>query len=435
MMTIGIQIFCSLMELMTLWYLSRFILGQSKYRWPVNLGILFLTGTASVIIALSMPRGSARALVNVLVMFVPMGLFNGPLLMKLFTLITLAAIGGGTEIAVKNLLVILNGGLLAVENDFGKYVQGAVMSKFLALALVRLLMVFMKAKERHLSGWTMLELVSYPLATVLVISQLMAPNYHVEDPQAYIRALLVACALAAANILMFHVFERQAEQEENKIKLALMQQQQEEQRRFYQTLAEEKRKTNKLYHNIKNYLLAVSGYIQQRQIDDAMDYLKELQAMNESSYCHFTGNLPIDAVLAEKQRLAQQQETALQIQIVMDSPLAANEVDVAILLATALDNALEATAALPQANIDLTYHVDEYYIDIIMSNTVAHKVMIENNTIATSKADKAHHGLGLTAIKEIVERYEGSIELSSSDSTFTMDVLLGNMMLDKTAKI
>ena len=70
-----------------------------------------------------------------------------------------------------------------------------------------------------------------------------------------------------------------------------------------------------------------------------------------------------------------------------------------------------------------------------MINTCAHKVMIENNTIATSKADKAHHGLGLTAIKEIVERYEGSIELSSSDSTFTMDVLLGNMMLDKTAKI
>lgn len=242
MLSIGIQVFCSLMELMTLWYLCRFILGKSKYAWPVCLGVLLLTGLASVGVALYLPRGAARVLLNLLVVFIPMGLFEGSLLMKLFTLITLAAIGGGTEIAVKSMLVIFNGGLMAVENDFCKYIQGAVISKFLGLALVRLLMAFKQAKEHHLQGRTLLELMSYPLATILVISQLMAPNYYVEDQQAYIEAFFVAGVLVVANILMFHVFERQAEQEEDKIKLALMQRQQEEQARFYEELAAENTK-------------------------------------------------------------------------------------------------------------------------------------------------------------------------------------------------
>ncbi len=412
MLSIGIQVFCSLMELMTLWYLCRFILGKSKYVWPVCLGVLLLTGLASVGVALYLPRGAARVLLNLLVVFIPMGLFEGSLLMKLFTLITLAAIGGGTEIAVKSMLVIFNGGLMAVENDFGKYIQGAVISKFLGLALVRLLMAFKQAKEHHLQGRTLLELMSYPLATILVMSQLMAPNYYVEDQQAYIEAFFVAGVLVVANILMFHVFERQAEQEE--------------QARLYEELAAEKHNTNQLSHNVKNYLLAVSGFIQQGQNEEAMDYLQKLGVINDSNYCHITGSLPIDAVLAEKQRLAERQGTSLQVQTLLDSPLAADEVDVALLLATALDNALEATAALPQASIDLTYHVDAYYIDIIMTNTIAHKVLIENNTIATNKADKEHHGIGMASIKEIVERYDGSLELDSSDDTFTMDVLLGN---------
>lgn len=426
MLSIGIQVFCSLMELMTLWYLCRFILGKSKYAWPVCLGVFLLTGLASVGVALYLPRGSIKVLINILVVFLPMILFNGSLLMKVFTLGLLAAIGGCTEQAVKAMLVIINGGISVVDASIGKYIQGAVLSKFLALALVRLLMSFRKNQRKNLSGWAILELIIYPLATILVMSQLMAPNYYVEDHQAYIKAFLVAGVLVVANILMFHVFERQAEQEEDKIKLALMQRQQEEQARFYEELAAEKHKTNQLSHNVKNYLLAVSGFIQQGQNEEAMDYLQKLGVINDSNYCHITGSLPIDAVLAEKQRLAERQGTSLQVQTLLNSPLAADEVDVALVLATALDNALEATAALPQASIDLTYHVDAYYIDIIMTNTIAHKVLIENNTITTNKADKEHHGIGLASIKEIVERYDGSLELDSSDDTFTMDVLLGN---------
>ena len=195
-------------------------------------------------------------------------------------------------------------------------------------------------------------------------------------------------------------------------------------------MAAEKKKTNQMAHDIKNYLLAVSGFIQEGRMEDALAYLQQLQVLSETNYCHITGHLPIDAVLAEKEHQAELQGTTLRIETTIDHPLQADEVDVALLLANALDNALEATIDLPEAVITLIYRVDEYYIDLILTNTVAHEVIVENNSIATNKADKEHHGIGLASIKEIVERYDGSIELSSDGQMFTLDVLLGNVSAD-----
>ena len=430
MMVIAINIFCSVMEMATLWYLGSFIMGKSKYRWPVNVLVLLLAVAASVCAAVFMPKGPVRILVNAAIFLVPLLLFESSLLMKLFTLGLFVTISGCTEQAVKALQVLINGGLEAVDGDFGKYVQGAVLSKFLALALVRLLMSFKKAKGQTLSGLAMLEMVIYPLTTMLVMSQILRPGYFVEDTSTYVGAFLVACALIVTNFLLFHIFERQAEQENNKIKLALMQKQQEEQKRFYLELAAEKKKTNQMAHDIKNYLLAVSGFIQEGRMEDALAYLQQLQVLSETNYCHITGHLPIDAVLAEKEHQAELQGTTLRIETTIDHPLQADEVDVALLLANALDNALEATIDLPEAVITLIYRVDEYYIDLILTNTVAHEVIVENNSIATNKADNEHHGIGLASIKEIVERYDGSIELSSDGQMFTLDVLLGNVSAD-----
>lgn len=417
------------MELITLWYLSSFILGKSKYRWPINMVILVSAGIVSVLVAVYLPKGTARMMLNLLAVFIPLTLFRGSFLTKLFTLLLLAAIGCGTEVAVKVILVVVNGGLAVVDNSFGKYIQGAVMSKFLGLAMVRLLMFFKKAQGQRPSGWAMLEMSVYPLASILAMSQLMSPNHYADDPQAYIRAFFVVCSLVVANILLFHVFERQAEQEKNKLQLALLHNQKEEQKHFYKELTAEKQKTNQLSHDIKHYLLAISGFIQEGQTREALAYLQKLKILNDSNYCHITGSLSIDAVIAEKQRRAERQGSIMQIKTKITSPLFVDEVDIALLLANALDNALEATDGLASAEINLNYQVDEYYIDIILTNTIQKAIKIENNTIVTSKADKEHHGLGLVSIHEIVKRYDGSIELRSNKDTFILDVMLGNVAL------
>lgn len=427
MLVIGINVFCSLMEMITVWYLGSFILGRRKYQQQVNVAVVLLAVVVSVCVAVLLPKGPMKILLNATVYLIPLLLFEGSVLMKLFTVALFVTVSGSTEQAVKAVLVLLYGGLDVVDGDFGKYVQGAVLSKFLSLALVQLLMSFRKAKGQKLSGLTMVEMVAYPLTTILVMSQQMAPGKIIDQPSTYIGTLVIDCALVVTNILLFHIFARQAEQENNKIKLALMQKQQEEQTRFYLELAAEKSKTNQMAHNIKNYLLAVSGFIQEGRMEETLAYLQQLQVLSETNYCHITGYLPIDAVLSEKEHQAEAQGTKLQIETTINHPLLADEVDIALLLANALDNALEATADLSGAVIELIYRVDEYYIDLIMTNPIDHEVLVENNSIATNKADKEHHGIGLASIKEIVYRYDGSIDLHSDGKTFTLDAILGNV--------
>lgn len=78
------------------------------------------------------------------------------------------------------------------------------------------------------------------------------------------------------------------------------------------------------------------------------------------------------------------------------------------------------------AVIDLKLSIDEDYIDLIIKNPLTHAVKIVDNTIATTKADKAMHGLGLISIQEIVERYDGDLVLRNEAGHFIFDAMLMN---------
>ena len=47
-----------------------------------------------------------------------------------------------------------------------------------------------------------------------------------------------------------------------------------------------------------------------------------------------------------------------------------------------------------------------------------------NNTIATSKSDKEHHGFGVSNILRTVRKYDGEAEMSADSGKFTLDIQL-----------
>lgn len=65
---------------------------------------------------------------------------------------------------------------------------------------------------------------------------------------------------------------------------------------------------------------------------------------------------------------------------------------------------------------------------LTITNPVSEKVNISNNYIATTKENKTLHGFGLYSLHSVVKKYDGKIELESTDTTFTanIDLCLAN---------
>lgn len=102
--------------------------------------------------------------------------------------------------------------------------------------------------------------------------------------------------------------------------------------------------------------------------------------------------------------------------------------DLVLILGNVLDNAIEATMQVFGQNkvINLSIRLQGDFLILEVKNPVKEKVRIENNNIATSKADTTMHGLGLENIKILIKKYNGAMYLQCTETTFTLKALLQN---------
>ena len=162
------------------------------------------------------------------------------------------------------------------------------------------------------------------------------------------------------------------------------------------------------------------------QIEEMLDNLGQNQM-------EYTGSAVLDTVLSAKIHEAQKQQIQLIPAIAIYEKLNIRTIDLALLLGNALDNAIEATANIvdeAERKIYLSVKSYQNVLHIRVKNPVLEPVRIENNTVQTTKINREFHGLGISNMKSIVEKYDGTFSIESSDGVFILNIVLENS--DKT---
>ena len=62
----------------------------------------------------------------------------------------------------------------------------------------------------------------------------------------------------------------------------------------------------------------------------------------------------------------------------------------------------------------------------MIKNPVKEKVPIHNQNVPTSKQNKELHGLGITNMKTIVDKYRGTFDIRCSEQQFILNIVLEN---------
>lgn len=150
----------------------------------------------------------------------------------------------------------------------------------------------------------------------------------------------------------------------------------------------------------------------------------EIQMLNEFSD---TKSAALNSVLSAKQKEAQDNKIKISIHTAI-LELSVDEIEFCILVANALDNAIEACKKLPQ-NIERYIHLSieqvGYYIDIHSENPFLEE---PDNQVykKTWKFDRKNHGFGLENMGRIAEKYDGHISIKKEHGVFYLAVLLKN---------
>lgn len=225
------------------------------------------------------------------------------------------------------------------------------------------------------------------------------------------------------------------------------------QRRGYDRVVRKMEATREYRHDMRHHLTVIDGLVKQGDYNKVLEYTSKLNGsfgkLESMSYCK---NPEVNAVLSEYIGRAENAGCRITRSFTLPEMLPFEENDVCLVLANAVENAINACESLPE---------EERYINISAEYENGHRLLIsvenpcsdiprfdENGLpVADEQAQRSpqssdEHGIGLRSVKRITEKYNGFLRCIVENGEFVFQAALfydnstsGNKKNTKSASI
>nr|WP_297275084.1 sensor histidine kinase [uncultured Agathobaculum sp.] len=191
---------------------------------------------------------------------------------------------------------------------------------------------------------------------------------------------------------------------------------------YYQGIRREQEQVRRLRHDMRNHLTVLSGLLAQGNTARAAAYVDSLQAASDApSVLQFGENETANIVLSAKLREMEQAGLTADLRVSLPEKLAVADVDLCALIGNALDNAMEAARLAEDKRVLVRARADKGMLMLRVVNAYAGmREPNEAGVFNTTKADWRAHGFGLRGMREIAERYGGTLEATAADGRFEL---------------
>lgn len=173
--------------------------------------------------------------------------------------------------------------------------------------------------------------------------------------------------------------------------------------------------TKAFRHDIKNHLSVLEGLFGSGKWEEGRGYLQKLEKAAASlSFPYQTGNPVVDILLGEKLGLAKAEGISAEVSLCLPRPCGIDDFDLCVIFANALDNAIHACQADTSDRGKLIRILGERQGDF-------YRLAFENTCLAGSPPLV---GTGLSNIRAVSEKYQGSMLAEKTGDCFSLNVLL-----------
>lgn len=237
--------------------------------------------------------------------------------------------------------------------------------------------------------------------------------------------ILVFCiGFVAVDAGVLHLFEKVSRNFELEKETQFLVLQRELLVKYYKGLQERFNDSQKLLHDMKKHLQVLSTMDENEksmQQEYASELLEEIEDIQKQFQC---SDRIVCAVLWDKIQICNHDNIELDINmqdIIFDFM---EKIDVTILFANLLDNAIDACKNCKKdtRRIFLRIHKFKDYVVIKMTNTMNQPPQKIDNKLVSTK--KGHMGLGMSILTDLANKYCGNINYSYTDIEFETKIIL-----------
>ncbi len=266
-------------------------------------------------------------------------------------------------------------------------------------------------------SWILLDVICLASLASVFVSIFFTPEATYKVYPCMITSIVtgLGCLLLAT-----YLAERiQTEQERRKLQL---------QHDYYGELERNQTQIRKLRHDMNNHLATVGELLEQEKTEDALEYLHGLYKHMQTGSRQFCTNSIVNALLNLKYNAATEAEIDTFFHIDINGMTEIDDISLCTLFANSLDNAIEACRKIldkEKRRLSLKARYSESgYFSLEISNSKINPVSEKQGAFMTDKDNQKMHGLGIASMKEIVERYKGTIDIQYTEETFTVVILI-----------
>ena len=248
-----------------------------------------------------------------------------------------------------------------------------------------------------------------------------------NDKKVQASYLFLTVGLIVMNFLVMELMQDILEKVELLRESALTDQKKESQLAYYRDMQTVYERQGRKMHDYKNQIRTIQVLIKEGDPQAAAtlaerlteSILVEMSAVN-------TNHPVVNAVLNQKFHLAREQGTSMIFKVGDMSGMRLNEEETVILLSNLLDNAIHECLKVVKAGRKAVIHIklvqEGRKIILSVKNPVVEKVQITDGIVLDSNGGM--HGIGLSNVKAVVDKYGGDFVISCDSEKFQAVVML-----------
>ena len=198
--------------------------------------------------------------------------------------------------------------------------------------------------------------------------------------------------------------------------------------------AEERENTyqeiHKIRHDLKKHLFCLVGMLEEGQISNAKDYISYILdegIVNNIREISTSGNIVIDSLVNHEYAIAQKSGIEFNASILIPASLPFHNGDLSIILGNLLKNAIEACSKTNYntryISLEISYVKDVLQINL-KNSCESYRKKDSFGKYLSTKNSPGIHGLGLSAVKQAVDKYQGIINIYDTGNQFQVVAVL-----------
>lgn len=197
----------------------------------------------------------------------------------------------------------------------------------------------------------------------------------------------------------------------------------EKQLKYYEDMELLDIEIRKFRHDIQNHFICMEYLFENEKTEELQQYFQDLQqSMNFQQRVHFSGNEIVDAILHYELPHNCREEVEVTVYGNLPKIERVSSIDLCTIFSNLLSNAIESANRCVEkgdSRLTIRFSGGNKYFSIVMSNSI-----LEHRNENTQKKKDRNHGHGVHKIKNVLEKYDGRIELNMEQQMLTVTIYL-----------